>query len=108
MLLQTHGCLPAQIGHPLPSLALLPIVASHSWACPQSPSVHFHHTIRLEPQVTECGERGPLRVGCHCAARSGRPSARLGCPAAAVCFQTRVRDQAGVQPGFPFYILLIY
>ena len=93
MLLQTHGCLPAQMGHPLPRAVLSLTAASQAWACPHSPRVQSHHTWRPDPHVTSTGVRDPLRVGCHWLAMSGRPTVRAGWPAAAVWFHVLVEAQ---------------
>lgn len=45
-------------------------------SCPRA-SPHFHQILRADPATTCAGVSAPFRVGCHCAARSGRRLARL-------------------------------
>ena len=65
---------PRQNGHAPPRLSRSCGDADHWWCGVKS---HLHHAGRVEPATTRSGRSAWLRVGCHCAARSGRRVVRL-------------------------------
>ena len=80
-----QGCLPAQMGQPAPFMRLA-ISARHACGCAhpavmRHPVRHSHHALCIDEVVKSAAVRLPLRVGCHCLATSGMPSARVGCSA---------------------------
>ena len=57
--------------------------------------LHCQKASNMLPQVMMLGVRLPLRVGCHCLARSGRSSARVPL---LVLFSTRASSPQAGQP----------
>ena len=72
--------------HPVFSILARRITAAvHTCGCPHGQAVHSQVTRFAEPRLTALGLRSPFSWGCHCLARSGRPSATLDRPAASPC-----------------------